>query len=58
MRILLSLLKPSIDSNLAQRVQIEIIAENLQRKFKRCAEGLNCSVDAYHPLIAAVLNEQ
>jgi hypothetical protein len=53
----LAMCGPNMDSAVAKRVVIEIIAENLYGKFKRCASGISRKVDAFHPQIADILNK-
>ena len=44
-----------MDSNVAQRVAIEIRACEFENEFRRCAAVISRSVGDYHPVICAVL---
>jgi hypothetical protein len=46
---------PDMDSNVAQRVAIEIRACEFENEFRRCAAVISRSVGDYHPVICAVL---
>ncbi|RKH05060.1 serine/threonine protein kinase [Corallococcus carmarthensis] len=45
----------SCDAAAAARIALEIQAEEFQRPFKRCAEGIRRTPTMFHPIIAGVL---
>jgi len=47
-----------VGDRLAERIAIEIIAEEAQDNFSRCAEGIGLTIDDYHPRIAQVLRQE
>jgi hypothetical protein len=55
MRRVVAMCGPSLPDNVAERIRIEILAERAQEDFRACAKQISLSVDAYHPLIAALL---
>jgi serine/threonine protein kinase len=59
MRRLFKMCSPeNLDDTLAKRIAIEMIVENKQQEFKRCAEILNKSVNEYHPFISKAIHGQ
>lgn len=46
----------SMDTPVAERVVIEIIADKLQSDFEACATRISRTVEAFHPRIAEILN--
>jgi len=57
MRRLLLHCDPSMDATIAERLAIEIIAENVESEFKRCVERIGRTIDAYHSAIREVLKD-
>ena len=55
MRRLLTLCGPTMDATVAERLSIEIIAQEAQRCFICCVIGITKSISDYHPLIHEVL---
>ena len=51
MKRVLEMCAPSITEEAAQRIGIEMVAQDKQIQFWRCASGLNRTVDSYHPKI-------
>ena len=58
MRRLLNICGPSMNATVAERLSIEIIAEQAEDKFRKCVERINRSIESYHPLIREVLTEE
>ena len=58
MRRLLIMCGPSLDATVAERLAIDIIAEDVKDKFICCARQVNQAVEAYHPLIRKVLGKE
>lgn len=52
---LLEMCSPKMNDELAQRVAIEILAQDAQQIYRRCAEGISRSSDAYHPQIRELI---
>ena len=52
---ILSMCGPEISDSLADRIAIEIMAEEAQSNFRSCAERISQTVEDYHPRIAHVL---
>ena len=50
-----SLCSPTLNEKLAERIAIEIAAEEAERNFIGSVEGIGEQVEAYHPAIASVL---
>jgi hypothetical protein len=48
----LSMCDRSMDATSAERIALEISAGELEEDFRKCAEVMKRSIDAYHPLIA------
>ena len=48
--------KNEIDEKLAQRLRIELVAEELERKFERCLEIVQWDVDLLHPELRKICN--
>jgi eukaryotic-like serine/threonine-protein kinase len=57
MRRLLSLCGPAMDATIAERLSIEILAEEAKDDFVRCVERISKSPKEYHPLIQEVLEK-
>lgn len=55
MRRLLLLCGPSMDSTIAERLSIDIIADNAKTAFRTCVEQIRRTIDSYHPTIQRVL---
>lgn len=47
---------PTLTTDVAERIAIEIQIDGYERQFRRCAEGISRSTLYYHPKIAAVLS--
>lgn len=58
MRRLLSLCGHSLDDLVAERLSIEIIAEDVSQEFVKCVERISRTIDSYHPIIRHVLRQQ
>ncbi len=55
MRYFCKMCSPDMADDLATRIAIEILAQDAQYNFRRCAEGIGLTISAYHPKIAEVL---
>jgi serine/threonine protein kinase len=55
MRRLLNMCGPNLDATVAERLGIDIIAEDVKDKFIACARQVKQTVEVYHPLIRKVL---
>ena len=55
MRRLMALCGKDLDPKVAERIAIEIVAEEAQYDFLRCARAIGRQRDEYHPAIAEVL---
>jgi hypothetical protein len=55
MRRLLNRCGPKLDTTVAERLSIEIIAEDVQDKFICCVKQISLSANSYHPLIRDAL---
>ncbi len=55
MRRLLDMCGPNLDEKVAERIAIEIVAEEVQEDFVKCAEQIYRKPEQYHPVIATVL---
>jgi serine/threonine protein kinase len=55
MRRLFHMCGHQIDTNLARRMAIDILASEMQFDFARCADGIKHTADDYHPVIAQAI---
>ena len=57
MRRVLVMCGPELQDVLAQRIQIEIRAAEVEENFRKCADIINMNYNNYHPLIAKILDD-
>ena len=58
MECLMRMCARPMDNAIAERIAIEIRAEEAQENFTRCAERISRDISDYHPIIAAVLQAE